>query len=631
MLKKALFLYLTLMVYSTGIGATPNLDSLKQVVETMPEDSLKCQTLLEIVHLLYAGDEAELYGHQALVLAKQLKMPALIAASYQRLSWSLTYDEMDKKTAYLDSASIIYNEIGDKRGLALVYNTRGIIMMEYGKLEEGQAFFQKAYRLYVSLGDKEKQATMLNNWAIAHNMMEQPLKAIEKLQKALDFRLGEQPESPIELGRIYFNLAQATEQLGNFNLAMDYYISSYQHRKKVNNIGVAESFMEMATIVYKAATQKKDTLNLLKKIQMLGIPHSYALLDSVLQMPGIEGRVGFKYDNLNVRRKRHVLYKNYRSAYYLLSDLKKMDEDYKLSSSSLAAFADLKIQFEKERLKTRLLEEEIINEKKQHQVNLLLFSLGLVLSLLFMGFWSYQNRLKANRLQLAMEKEKVAKAKQEQQIVAMRSMLEGQEKERARIARDLHDGLGNLLSSIKVSVGSMELSFNHNLTSQKMYHKASEMIDEACTEVRKIAHEMMPQALKRLGLKKALEDLCRKMDNTHAFEVHFYLYGKEQILNDNTNVMIYRMVQELFNNIVKYAEAKEVLLQLTFSEKWLNLTIEDDGKGFEIDKITDGTGMGLKSIDFRSHYVGGHYEIDSRLGMGTLVTINVPLVEKNEE
>ena len=112
---------------------------------------------------------------------------------------------------------------------------------------------------------------------------------------------------------------------------------------------------------------------------------------------------------------------------------------------------------------------------------------------------------------------------------------------------------------------------------------------------------------------------------THPFDAQFLVYGSEKLMNDNTNVMLFRIVQELLNNIVKYAQADEVLLQLTYSDEWLNLTIEDDGKGFDIEQIDSEKGMGLKSIEFRTGYVGGNYEIDSRPGAGTLVTINVPL------
>jgi len=222
----------------------------------------------------------------------------------------------------------------------------------------------------------------------------------------------------------------------------------------------------------------------------------------------------------------------------------------------------------------------------------------------------------------------LAEAKQEQQIIAMRSLLEGQEQERSRIARDLHDGLGNLLSSIKANMSSLYIEFDDSGT-RRVYDKASDMIDEACTEVRKMAHEMMPQALKKVGLTNALNDLVNRMNFSHPFHTEFNVYGKEQELGDQFNIMIYRIIQECYNNIVKYAQASEVLLQLTFSDEWLNVTIEDNGVGFDPKRIDANKGMGLKSIDFRAHFMGGDYEIDSRPGEGTMVTINVPIPINN--
>lgn len=174
-------------------------------------------------------------------------------------------------------------------------------------------------------------------------------------------------------------------------------------------------------------------------------------------------------------------------------------------------------------------------------------------------------------------------------------------------------------------MGSLYIEFNDTNT-KRIYSKATDMIDEACTEVRKIAHEMMPQALRKLGLINALNDLVSRMNFTHPFDTEFNVYGDEQILEDHFNIMIFRIIQEAFNNIVKYADASEVLLQLTFSDEWLNITIEDNGVGFDLKAIEPDKGMGLKSIDFRTNYMGGNYEVDSRIGEGTMLSINVPLI-----
>ncbi len=617
MLKKISFICYFFFLFLGNNAFSANVDSLKQAVKSMPDDSLKCATLVNISLILYSGEESEVYAYRALALAKKLGIKRLIGRAYYAITWSHGYDEMDKKTAYWDSTVMIFTETQDADGLGLAYNVNAIMYLNYDEPEEALASLEKAYAYFEQANDKGLQAVILNNIGVCLNELGRPEEAIERFEKALAYHLKEKPIAHIRIGRVYFGLGDASKALGKVDIATDYYLQSYTYRKKAHNQAVAEALKGIALMIFETAEKGQDTLPIIQKIQAIGFATSFALLDSAEAVKGIAERIEFLAAIYDVRRKGHLLYGNYKQAYLLLEEQKRIEEEHKLSASSLEAFADLKNQYEKEQLKTRLLEEEVDNQAKENQVNLLLSSTAILLAILVIGFLVYQNRLKANHLLLT-------EAKQEQQNVAMRSMLEGQEKERARIARDLHDGLGNLLSTLKVNVEGLQINFKDK-EGEEMYAHATKMIDEACTEVRKIAHEMMPEALKRLGLKKALADLAVKMDSTYGFDVDFQVYGKEQLLDDNTSVMLFRMLQELFNNIVKYAGATEVLLQMTFSENWLNLTIEDDGKGFDLENRENESGMGLKSIAFRTHYIGGEYEIDSRPGMGTSVSINVPL------
>lgn len=615
--QKIVCLYCCLLLRLFTLSANPELDSLKARVETMEADSQKCATLLRIAYLLYNGPESIEYAYRALELARKLDNPQLIGHTYHRLAWCHDFDEMDKKTAFLDSAEQVFIRTENLNGLGKTFDTKGVILMNYSAWGDAQASFQKGYEYYEAARNEERKAGILNNWSISLYMEGKPKQAIIKYKHALAYRLTEQPEQPIEIARLYFGLGECARLLGDLTQATDYQLTSYQYRAKVKNIAVAENLIGIANMAFEAAKKGVDTSGIYQKIKEFGIPSTIALLDSAALVPGIAESEGFQLAIKDTRRKWYLLQGNYEQAYQLLEELKAKEESARLSESSLEALADLKTKYEKEQLKSQLLEEEIDNRKKENQVNLLILSLGILLSTIIIGTLVYQNRLKAKSILLTA-------AKQEQQLIAMRSMLEGQEKERARIARDLHDGLGNMLSTLKASVGSMPININNQKAGQ-IYNKASEMIDEACTEVRKIAHEMMPQALEKLGLRKALQDLIQKTDANHDFEVQLQIYGQEQILEDGTNVMLYRIVQELLNNIIKYAKAKEVLVQITYSEDWLNLTVEDDGKGFDPNNIMPDKGMGLKSIAFRTHYIGGEYEIDSRPEMGTLVSINVPL------
>ena len=614
---KGLVIFLLCVSTRFVIAQSNELDSLKYAVKSLSSDSLKTEALLRIAYLQYAGEEAEMYALEALVLAKSLKSPKLIGKSYHRLAWCHGYDEMDKKTAYLDSAAVVFTSIGDFYGLGNVYDTKGTILMEYGSLKEANISYEQAYETYSQIGNEERKAAVLNNWAIAEYSSGNTNEAILKFQKALEFRLTENPISNIDIARLYQGLGECYKMNGDLEMATMNYLKGYEHRKSAKNIGVVESLVSIASMMYDAAEQEKDTVVIVNLMKEYGFENSQQLLERAEQADGLEDRIWMLESIMDVKRRRYVLNQDFENAYQLLLQQKRILEENKLNETSLEAMADLKVKFEKDRLTIRLLEEEVLNQKKQDQVTILIVSLAGMFLISVIGFLYYQNRMKAAQIELN-------DAHREQQIISMRSMLEGQENERSRIARDLHDGLGNLLSTLKVNIGSLQINFDDN-NSKKIYGSASQMIDEACTEVRKIAHEMMPQALKKLGLRKALEDLVVKMDATRAFDAEFHVHGTEKTFDDTTNVMLFRIVQEALNNIVKYANASEVSVQITYSDDWFDLSIEDDGVGFDPKKIDTEKGMGLKSIAFRAEFIGGTYDIDSRPGFGTLVTINIPL------
>jgi signal transduction histidine kinase len=617
MFRNLLFLVLITSTCFNSTASANELDSLKRTIEFMPEDSLKCNAYLRISFLLYIGEEAERYAYQGLILAKHLNNTRLIAKSYHRLGWCHGLDEVDKKTAYLDSAAVLFTSINDNYGLGNVYDTKGVLLMNYGAMQESMISFQKAFDYFSKIPNAERVAGILNNWAIAEYTLGNTAEALKKYRMALDFRLNEKPLSYTKIARLYQGMGESHRIEGNLAQATENYLIGYQYRKDVENIGVAESLLSIASMIYEAAENGIDTTSILDMIKAQGFQSSDALIREAANTPGVSERMGLQYAIKDVKRQGHLVRGEYQNAYDLLSQLKHMDEEAKLSESSLEAMADMMVKFEKDQLNIKLLEEEVSNEKSKRQVSVLLFSLGGLFLLSIVGLLYYQNRMHTSKLELN-------EAHREQQIISMRSMLEGQEKERSRIARDLHDGLGNLLSTLKVNIGSLQINFDDN-DSKKIYSSASEMIDEACTEVRKIAHEMMPQALKKLGLRKALEDLVFKMDTTHEFDAQFHFHGTEKTFDDHTNVMLFRIVQEALNNIIKYANASEVSVQVTYSDDWFDLSIEDDGIGFDPKAIDPEKGMGLKSIAFRTEFIGGSYDIDSREGAGTLVTINMPL------
>lgn len=617
-LSRVILLAVTVLLLHGSLSANTRIDSLQSVADNVKNDSVRCFMLNDIALIHYAGAIAINTANDALVLAKRLNNQYLIAKSYSTLSWVHSFDDMVLKTKYLDSAIAISEAINDKEGLATIYNSQVAMLLEYGRYEEAIESLKKAYDLFDEIGMEERKIVVLNNWAVVLNEYGKPVEALKIADRAMQYRRTENPPSLLKLGRLEFVIGNSYKLLNEPNQAADHYIESYKYRAEAKSYAIAETLIEIAVLMMNEAEAGHDTLEIYKKIRKAGFVNSGALIDSAANVETVSERQQFTARLLDIRRKRAFVYGNYEKAYKYLEELKKYDDESKLSEENLSAFVGLKARYEQEQLKLQLLEEEILIDKRESQVKLLLAFLGLMFLLAVIGILTYQNRLRRKQLQLN-------KMKHEQQFVQMRATLEGEEKERARIARDLHDGLGNLLSTVKVTVGSLDIDMQNGQAEK--FNRANHMIDEACSEIRKISHEMMPQALERYGITKALEDLVAKMDNAHGFSATFNVYGKERKLDDHTSLMIFRIAQEMLNNVIKYAKASQVTVQLSFGDELLDFTIEDDGVGFDINKVKKKNGMGLKSLAFRASDIDATYEVESKPGQGTMVSLSIPLAK----
>ena len=188
------------------------------------------------------------------------------------------------------------------------------------------------------------------------------------------------------------------------------------------------------------------------------------------------------------------------------------------------------------------------------------------------------------------------------------------------MAKDLHDGLGGLLSGVKLQLGAMKgnliLSEEHGI----IFNNALNKLDESISEMRRVAHNMMPEALMKLGLQQALQDYCDGLAENQPFSINSEFYGLENRMDSSTEVVIYRIVQELLNNAVKHSGASSILAQVMRHNDNLTITIEDNGKGFDKDLVLQGSG--LKNVRSRVEYLKGQLDIKSAPGKGTSIHID---------
>jgi signal transduction histidine kinase len=214
----------------------------------------------------------------------------------------------------------------------------------------------------------------------------------------------------------------------------------------------------------------------------------------------------------------------------------------------------------------------------------------------------------------------------ESQLRASEALLKGEEMERERVARDLHDSLGALLSGIKFSFQHMKDRMEIPRKNKVAYNKGLAMLDASVEEVRRIAHNMMPANLLKFGLDSALRDVCDQLNLGSDLTLSYQSVGLEESqLGQARMLSIYRIIQELLANLVRHSGASHAILQLIQDGGQLTITVEDNGLGFDPKQAEAGNGIGWKNIRNRVRLLGADLEVQSSPGKGTTVEIRLTL------
>lgn len=258
-----------------------------------------------------------------------------------------------------------------------------------------------------------------------------------------------------------------------------------------------------------------------------------------------------------------------------------------------------------------------LQNEKQEQRNRLIILISILVLATVLGFGLYLYGRYKNRLILQ------AALAQEQ---SFRAIVEAEEKERVRIAKDLHDGLGQILSTAKLNIVSLDESIPEE--DRKLFDNSIHLVDQAVSEVRNVSHDLMPGVLIELGLGSALQQLIDKINDSKILNIVFNndLQGR---LSSSSEIALYRVVQEVVNNMIKHAEAKQIEIKIKQNSNEILLQITDDGKGFDLKELEKQKGIGWQNIFSRIKMLQGKVELDSRIGFGTKVKINIP--ETNNE
>lgn len=205
----------------------------------------------------------------------------------------------------------------------------------------------------------------------------------------------------------------------------------------------------------------------------------------------------------------------------------------------------------------------------------------------------------------------------------MAALIEGQEKERARIAKDLHDGLGQMLNAIKMNVGFL-------INNKEEASHLSRLLDEAIMESVRISENLLPSKLRDFGLSVCLEAFCDQLSSNTGIDISFHLHGMESELTEAEKINFYRIAQEAVSNSIKHSGASEIYVQLTFESSYVRFSVEDNGKGTTaacapVSRSVQPGGNGLVNMRDRAESMGGKFSVESDPRRGTLVIVEVPV------
>jgi signal transduction histidine kinase len=513
-------------------------------------------------------------------------------------------------------ANQYYEKIGDLKQSNVIKRYLAERYSKSGFLQESLGLYREVLNYYQSIKDSLMQARLHYDISKVLAVRADMEESLNSLQRAITLNESIQDTSlmvNILLDKVskYILLNERDSALITSTLAFD--ISSDADNKKQ----IAKSLFYIGYINMKDVQFKKAIKYLEKSVEI---------------------NPALPYDS-----DRRETYKNLIKAYENIDDFEKSlmfskkyvaINDSILNRDRITSINNLSIKhqsYEKNKeIQLLELENQNVNQKNIMQRNVLYFvagGFGLLLIALYYIIRFYSQKIRTeniiNTQQHKIDQQKIKELEDTMQINNMQSMIIGQERERERIAKDLHDSLGGLLSTVKLQFDQFKSTLSGKQDS-KEYYKAADLLDSAVEEVRVISRNLQPGAVSKLGLIPAINDLINRFDGDNYPTVFFQHYNLPLKISEMVGLNIYRIIQELMNNTIKYADASEVLIQLNYKDGDLYVQYEDDGVGFNINNL-NARGMGLENIEYRVRYLKGRMSIETKEGDGVSYFIKIPL------
>lgn len=644
------FLFYTIFISNSLFAQTNNITEIE--FESLRE---KAQELVS-----RETDTAEIYANQLMQMAKASKSKQLLANALSTLSLVKIYQSKPDESFELNKQSFEINQKTKNAKELAINNYR------FGTLYNNKSDFINAAKYFlttIEISQKEKMYVITQK---CYRKLSGISITQEKFNEALDYAQKAveteklSPGDDIDKAENIFALATCYKYLKNTDFAEKNYKEAYRLYAKENyDMKAADVLSEMAGLYSETDPIKSLKISLearkifdeigpelMPSINNLGNIgegfYSIAQNDSLLKIINTPEIPKTKQQLLNqaeIYLMKSILFSKKQDVqqailYYsgVLSDVQAYKGDYK------SAFANLQFKFKyrdslfsqenknaiaKLESEKEILQLKNINEKKSILNRILIGSAIALILFSIMGYRNFRNKQKVSSQQQEIQQQKITELEKDKQLFAIDAMLKGQEEERSRIAKDLHDGLGGMLSGTKLSFIHMKENLVLTPENAALFDKSLSMLDRTIADLRKVAHNLMPEALVKFGLADALKDFCDSIQTSTGIKVVYQQQGEHRKLPNTPEVFTYRIIQELVNNAIKHANANQIIVQLNINTHKLSITVEDDGNGFDINKIANSKGAGMDNIKYRVQYFNGTLDIVTTPGNGTSVNIEL--------
>jgi len=511
-----------------------------------------------------------------------------------------------KSIEYYFLAIRVFEKFDDKNYLCSLYGNLSSIYTHTADSAKSMEYIQKALAIAeVSDNDDLKCRTLMN---YANELLNKDLffKTLEVLNTAEPFVVKLQNAT---YSQYYFYIK------GDLALRQKEYARALSHLKKSLQLAKVDNDAHQTTGVMSLMF---DCLN-----AMNNPSEAKVYLDSTLllaEKAGLKMRRKEVYDGFAIWYDKKGDYRN--SSEYLKRSIALNDSILSDENNKRTASLEMRYQVESKEAEIKNLKtERELQRLSIRQKSILNYILiGTAITILVISVLAYRNYRQTQKLQ----QRRIAELETEKQLAAMEAVLKGEEQERSRLAKDLHDGLGGMLSGIKYSFNTMKENLVMTPENHQAFERSMDMLDSSIKEMRRVAHNMMPESLVRFGLDTALKDFCNDINQSCALQVSYQSIGLADVqLEQTTAITVYRIIQELISNTLKHAAAKTAIIQLAKMGTQLSVTVEDDGKGFDTILIKQAKGMGWSNIQHRVDFLKGKLDVDSQAGKGTSVHIEM--------